>query len=694
MNISLKLRLLLVTGATILVAFAGMSWVNVYTFKNTYVQTLREQGYNLTKLIRTQAEQQLARTGGDVQSLARFALQLAAMNDGLSLTLESSIVDMNGNIVAHSSVERIGRPIEPAPASLSWERAGSGKLIWLDDRIVLFVPLAFTAPDGTKSYPAMMRVDFDRAEVSETIWAITTKAFLIALVGLIFVFASNYWFFKRNIEHPLWHLRDAFIEIGEGNLTTPIPSFRDPEFELAARGLKGMVANFRQIVQQMSGLAVDLFEATERLTREFAVLDKESNRLSDNLAESQTILNALRQEIHVVNNQIEEVFLMAQETSSSILQIKGSIEEVDENTTRLHRTLDSTLERLNRITSDIQRLAERNRQVEIDTDEMATAMTQLAQMIAAVGSHASKNLNSARNVSLQAEEGVGVIDSAVRDMHQIREAVEEVEHRSKVLAERSEKIEGILRVINQVAEKTNLLALNAAIIAAQAGEHGRSFAVVAEEIRDLAHRVQASTNEIENLIKGVQDETRSVGTQVRNALEQVGRGEQRVTEAKSKLERILAATRDSDAASQAIAKAMEEQAQVSASISDITGEIQALIHDVSKASVIQADQAKNLSNDSRNVADLSTIVKKAVQEEAEGARRVAESVDRMMKSIKQISDATERQTSESQQISEHTAENLVALQEVVRMIGAFQEHIVKLRNEAEQLDKVLGRFRA
>jgi methyl-accepting chemotaxis protein len=259
-----------------------------------------------------------------------------------------------------------------------------------------------------------------------------------------------------------------------------------------------------------------------------ALFDREARRISDNLDQSQKILNSLRQDSSVVNEQIEEVFLMAQETSSSILEIKGSIEEVDENTTQLHATLDETLAKLSRITTDIRKLAERNQQVEADTDNLASGISELATSIAEVGGNAAKSLANARSVNLLAQEGVDAVGGAVGEMATIRDSVQQVAQRSKSLKQRSEEIEGILRSIHQVAEKTNLLALNAAIIAAQAGEHGRSFAVVADEVRALAHGVQSSTSDIEELIHSVQSETQSVDQQVRDAMEKVERGELQV----------------------------------------------------------------------------------------------------------------------------------------------------------------------
>lgn len=687
---SLKLRLLVITGAVILFAFICITGINVNEFQKVYLRSLSEQGVSLTELLRRQIQTQLQRTGGDSDSLSRFSLQLAELSGGAASVKETFILAANGKILAHSDVARLGTPLAPAPDSLPWENTAN-QFVKLTDRLALFIPVAGNENNPPSVY---VRVDFDKDAVSKINYSIWSKSLVVTLAGLVLVFLAITWFFTRNFERPLMQLREAFIEIGDGNLTLSVPKFADQEFDLAARGLTGMLGNLRQIVQRMLSMSIDLNDASESLTREFRILNKEAQRISGNLSETQSILNSLRQDVGVVNNQIEDLFLLAQETSASILQIKGSIEEVDENTASLHQTLDSTLERLSRITADIQKVASKNNQIAGDTDNMASSISELAVSINEVGSNAAKNLNVAQVVTEHAKEGVTAVDATVAKIAQIHSAVELIDNRSRRLQQRSEEIESILRQIYRIAEKTNLMALNAAIIAAQAGEHGRSFSVVADAIRDLATEVQKATGQIETLVAGLQAETQAFSEQIRQTTEQVQLGEIRVKETRDQLEKIFDSSREGNTMSQAISRAMTEQAQVSSNIAEVTNKIQSLIHDVAKASASQAEQAKELNRESKQVANLSAIVKKAIQEETEGARRVAESVEKMMTSIKQISDATERQSKESHQISEHTSANLLALQEAVRMINSFEERLTKLRKDSKELDKLLASFKA
>ncbi|MEG1038947.1 MAG: methyl-accepting chemotaxis protein [Pseudomonas sp.] len=147
----------------------------------------------------------------------------------------------------------------------------------------------------------------------------------------------------------------------------------------------------------------------------------------------------------------------------------------------------------------------------VETDQVATAMNQMAATVQEVARSAEQASNAAVNAGLEARESDTVVNQAIE---QITHLDTEVGHSTDAMAElkrESDKIGTVLDVIKSVAQQTNLLALNAAIEAARAGEAGRGFAVVADEVRSLAQRTQTSTEEIEELIGGLHRGTQQVG---------------------------------------------------------------------------------------------------------------------------------------------------------------------------------------
>lgn len=152
-----------------------------------------------------------------------------------------------------------------------------------------------------------------------------------------------------------------------------------------------------------------------------------------------------------------------------------------------------------------------------ETDQVATAMHEMAVTVQEVARNAEKASQAAVSASQEAREGDGVVSKAILQIEMLATEVVQSKIAMDDLRSQSNKIGGVMDVIKAVAEQTNLLALNAAIEAARAGEAGRGFAVVADEVRSLAQRTQISTEEIAILISGLHSRTAQVATILENS---------------------------------------------------------------------------------------------------------------------------------------------------------------------------------
>ena len=148
----------------------------------------------------------------------------------------------------------------------------------------------------------------------------------------------------------------------------------------------------------------------------------------------------------------------------------------------------------------------------VETDQVATAMNEMSATVQQVAHNAQQASEAATQADLQARNGDGVVGQAIDQIEQLAREVVNSTQAMNSLKQESGKIVGVLDVIKSVSQQTNLLALNAAIEAARAGEAGRGFAVVADEVRSLAQRTQESTEEIEELIAALQQGTQQVAT--------------------------------------------------------------------------------------------------------------------------------------------------------------------------------------
>lgn len=203
-----------------------------------------------------------------------------------------------------------------------------------------------------------------------------------------------------------------------------------------------------------------------------------------------------------------------------------------------------------------------------ETDQVATAMHQMAATVQEVAQNAEQASLAARQADQQARQGDLVVQEAIG---QIGNLSGEVEHSAQAIEElnaESGRIGSVLEVIRAVAEQTNLLALNAAIEAARAGEQGRGFAVVADEVRALARRTHDSTEEIESLIGNLQQVAQKAVEQMQTSRDLTQRTVELASEAGIALGRITESVSTIEQMNQQIAAASEEQSAVAENISE------------------------------------------------------------------------------------------------------------------------------
>jgi methyl-accepting chemotaxis protein len=201
-----------------------------------------------------------------------------------------------------------------------------------------------------------------------------------------------------------------------------------------------------------------------------------------------------------------------------------------------------------------------------ETDQVATAMNQMTATVFEVARNAQDASQAAAHADQQAREGDQVVAEAIGQIERLADEVLSSTQAMNVLKLESEKIGGVLDVIKSVSQQTNLLALNAAIEAARAGEAGRGFAVVADEVRGLAQRTQQSTEEIEELIAALQSGTQQVATTLDNSRSLTDNSVQLSRRAGNALEQITRTVSTIQDMNRQIATAGEQQSAVAEQI--------------------------------------------------------------------------------------------------------------------------------
>ncbi|WAB98844.1 methyl-accepting chemotaxis protein [Pseudomonas putida] len=203
----------------------------------------------------------------------------------------------------------------------------------------------------------------------------------------------------------------------------------------------------------------------------------------------------------------------------------------------------------------------------VETDQVATAMHEMAATVQEVARNAEQASHAATGADNEARAGDRVVGEAISQIERLAEEVHRSTEAMNLLQQESQKIGSVMDVIKSVAEQTNLLALNAAIEAARAGEAGRGFAVVADEVRGLAQRTQKSTEEIEELVAGLQHGTQQVANAMQGSRTLTDSSVELARKAGTSLENITSTVSSIQSMNQQIAAAAEQQSAVAEEIS-------------------------------------------------------------------------------------------------------------------------------
>jgi methyl-accepting chemotaxis protein len=230
-----------------------------------------------------------------------------------------------------------------------------------------------------------------------------------------------------------------------------------------------------------------------------------------------------------------------------------------------------------------------------ESSTMATAGEQMAATSMEISQSCHSAAGNSQSTGAIAETGVQVVANTITVMQQIAERVTGLSKTVELLGERSDQIGEIIGTIEDIADQTNLLALNAAIEAARAGEQGRGFAVVADEVRALAERTTKATREIGEMIKAIQSETRGVVVAMEQGVREVENGTSEATRSSSALREILDQVNAVSGEIVQIASAAEEQTATTGLISGNIQQITVLVQNTAAGSHRCAEQASQLT---------------------------------------------------------------------------------------------------
>lgn len=241
--------------------------------------------------------------------------------------------------------------------------------------------------------------------------------------------------------------------------------------------------------------------------------------------------------------------------------------------------------------------------------QVAAAVAEMSTSVGQIAEKSGLAATSARTAGERATDGGAVVSRATDEMFQVRDVVSSTAENVRALADRAEATGKVLSVISDIADQTNLLALNAAIEAARAGEHGRGFAVVADEVRKLAERTQQATREVATSIGGIQSGTGDAVARIETCMTKASAGAALAQEAAKALTQIVEGSSSVHVSVEAISATVTQQASAAEEIARSIDSISAATRETCQAATQSAEAASSLSRESER---LQSLVKRFV----------------------------------------------------------------------------------
>lgn len=501
--------------------------------------------------------------------------------------------------------------------------------------------------------------------------------------------------FANRFLTPISLITNKTLDIARGDLTQKLTLKKESKDEV------GILADtFNRMSINLNEMVKSVHNSSENVTRASNIVATSAREVLDGAHSQDAIIDETSRSVDEINTAIkgiadnlEILSNSAEESSSSILELGASIEEVAENMETLSSSVEETTSSVTEMAASIKQVASHINELFKITDNTASAVN---QMDAAV-KHVEKNtLDTARlseEAMKDAEEGVVSVEKTIEGINKIYEISVESAKVISSLGDKAQEIGNILNVIDDVAEETNLLALNAAIIAAQAGEHGRGFAIVADEIKDLAERTAASTKEISQLIRTVQEESqRSVKT-VNLGMKTVEEGVHLAQRAGETLKKIYQSSQTTRMMSNEIAKATSEQVKGNRMITESIEKMATMVEEISKATGEQSQGSDQIMRAAQKMRDITIQVKNAIQEQAKGSKHITNATENTRDMVNYINTATQTQQKSTEQVVK-SIENIKKIsQHTIDSVSKLDRAVASLTGAAESLQMIVSRFK-
>ncbi|MEC4676488.1 MAG: phosphate/phosphite/phosphonate ABC transporter substrate-binding protein [Nitrospirota bacterium] len=505
-------------------------------------------------------------------------------------------------------------------------------------------------------------------------------AMLVILMGCLFFIAGLWLMLRKMVINPIKSLEGEAMKFSEGDLSFRVNVDSRDEIGRFSRAIRvslmsisGILKRVRELSRGVSNFAEDV-EQESRKVVDSTILETEA------ITNISTSIEEMNSSITEIADGTEGLATFAEETATSMEEVVTNIANITNSANDLSLSVEATSASIGQLSTTIKEVSGNTGELAAAAEETRTAIIGISTSIKEVEQSAKASAALSEKVKKNAITfGMVSIEKTIEGMRNIKTSVEKTADYITKLGVSSDEIGKILNVIDDITDQTTLLALNAAILAAQAGEHGKGFSVVADEIKDLAERTAESTQEIAELIDSVQVGVSDAIDAMDEGLISVETGFKVTNEAADALRKIVESSRKSSEMAATIELSTAEQSKAARFVSDAMDKVLRVVEKIATATTEQDRGIMLIIEATQKVSDVSKHLKSATNEQSSNSRR--------------ISTAIEVVSDNSQHISKAINEQKIGLNQIWSSIEKIKDLPVENRERSLRLNRVLMALR-
>lgn len=538
----------------------------------------------------------------------------------------------------------------------------------------------------------IINIEKESLHRAKTIFIVTIILLTLAIfLGIFFMYSSS-----RVTLRPFLKIISELDSVSKGDLTNEIDvkiqfwgfTFND-EIAHLVDSVNTIIRNLRVSIGGIHRTSQDMSDVSRGLKVTSEGLKESAQTQFGAMKEASSSVDKASASMGAVAENTEELLKAAESASASSIEMSAAVISVAEHVEKLAVSIHRTSASISQIGASLQQVAAHVNTLFSTTEEAASYATEINYIVKDVGNSSREQAHLAEQVKRDASTfGAEAMDRTMSGMEKIKEEVAVTSAVIKRLAERSDEIGKIIEVIDEIADTTNLLSLNAAILAAQAGEHGLGFAVVSNEVKGLAKSTASRTKLIAELIGQMQDEVVAATSSIERTSARVAEGLKFSREAGDALSKITKSSEVSLDMAKKIEKAAEEQSQGVSQVVEAIQKVNSMVEGIKKATDEQTMASKEIMQATEDIKGVTQGVRHSTKEQSKQGKYISQVIFDVSQKMGLIANAMKEQKTIAEKIvytietiKKKTNENLLLTVELDKTVKNLDTQAVSLNEQ-------------